>query len=216
MTAAAFERIGAGCFVIGSTLLAGYAVLFSVVLPVRGDDLNYAGLVLSPGWAGLALAAFVGVILLLFGLDIVYSRIRATTGLVGTAGFCLTKVALILQACVLTWELFLDPIVAAHAESSFLLRDRVFVTDPAITIFRWASIIAVLVGVPLFGFAVYRSRLFPKMALLLIAVGALVYAVGPLLSMLVGICGVITLSVGCLMLAVRLWRRPDVSLEDVH
>jgi hypothetical protein len=55
---------------------------------------------------------------------------RATVGVAGTIGLLVTRFALLLQACVLTCELLLDPIVAAHSQSAFLLRDGVIAMNP--------------------------------------------------------------------------------------
>jgi hypothetical protein len=211
LTISSYERLGAACFVIGSTLLAAYAVLFTLLLPIGGGAFDYSRVVLSPYWTRIAFLAFIGVVSLLLGLDAVYSRIRATAGFTGTMGLLFTKIALLLQACVLTWELLLDPIVAAHPGSSFLLRDRVIATDPAMVIFRWALFGTIAVGALLLGLAVYRSKQFPKPAIGLIVAGALVYAVGPMVSVFLAIGGVIMFSIGCLLIGGRLWRGPVAS-----
>ena len=211
MTTFSYERLGAFCIVIGSTLLGAYAVLFALLLPIGSGAFDYSRIVLSPQWTRIALLAFIGVVCILAGLDAVYSRMRATVGFVGTVGLLFTKVALLLQACVLTWELLLDPLIAAHPESSFLLRDRVIATDPAMVIFFWAFLCTIVIGSLLFGLAVYRSNQFPKPAIVTIVVGAIVYAVGPMISVLLAVSGVIMLSIGCLLIAVRLWRAPAAS-----
>ena len=109
MTIASFERLEAACFMVGSTLLAVYAVLLAVLIPVRGAGADYSLVVLHPSWARLSLLAFIAVLFMLTGLDAVFSRIRATAGLTGTIGFFFTKITFVLQACVLTWELLLIP-----------------------------------------------------------------------------------------------------------
>lgn len=200
------ERLGAVCLVIGSTLLAAYAILLPLLLPLQTAGMDYPRLVLSPSWPRLALAAFIGVVLLLAGLDDVYSMVRARAGWTGSVGFLLMKAALLLQACVLTWELLLDPIVAAHAESVFLLRDGIILRNPGVTIFRWVSVFTLVAGITLSGVAVYRSQQFSRASLALIAIGALTYAVGPMFSVFLGVGGVIALAVGCLMIGVQVWR----------
>ncbi|OAI16741.1 hypothetical protein A1355_09530 [Methylomonas koyamae] len=58
----------------------------------------------------------------------------------------------------------------------------------------------------LFCLAIYRSALYPKPAAVLIFAGALVYALGPAISVLVSIAGIFTFAVGCMLLGVRLLR----------
>ena len=203
--------LGSVFVALGSTLLACYAVLFALLLPVGNGVFDYPRLVVSPYWRPIALVAFVGVVLLLAGLDAIYSRMRATAGIAGTIGLLVTKVALLLQACVLTWELLLDPIVAAHSESAFLLRDGVIVTNPAMVAFRLVFLASMIVGALLLGLAVYRSNQFPRTAIVLIVVGAVVYTAGPMVSIFVAIGGVILVAIGGLWIGVRLWQGPVPS-----
>jgi hypothetical protein len=64
----------------------------------------------------------------------------------------------------------------------------------------------IFLGILLFCFALVRSKDFPKAAGILIFVGVLVYALGPVLSMMVAIGGIIVLSLGCLLLGPDLIR----------
>ena len=211
MTSLSHERIGSVFIAVGSTLVACYAVLFPLLLPVRTGVFDYPRLVVNPHWRPLALLAFVGVVSVLAGLDAIYSRMRATAGIAGTIGLLVTKVALLLQACVLTWELVMDPIIAAHSESAFLLREGVILTNPAMVAFRWIFVASLIVGALLFGLAVYRSHQFPKAAVVLIVVGAVVYASGSSVSVFVAISGVILFAVGGVLIGVRLWQEPRPS-----
>jgi hypothetical protein len=194
--------------VVGSILLAAYGVLFVLLLPIGQGAFDYARLVVNPYWKPLALVALVGVISILIGVDGIYARLRGSVGVAGTIGLLLTKVALVLQACMLTWELLLDPIIAGHPDSAFLLRDRVLATSSAMMVFQWVALTTSALGVPLFGFAVLRSGQFPRGAILLIVLGAVVYAVGPRISIFLAIGGVIMFAVGGALIGARLWRPP--------
>ena len=208
MTIASFERLGAACFMVGSTLLAGYAVLFAVLIPVGGAGADYSLVVLDSNWRRLSLVAFIAILFMLTGLDAVFSRIRATAGLTGTIGFVFTKITFVLQACMLTWELLVDPIIAANAGSAFLLREGIIANDPGMVMFRWGAIVSILLSTILFGVAIYRSKEFPSSALAVIIIGAVVYAIGPMISIILAVAGVIALSVGCILIGARLWRAP--------
>src|SRR4051812_24742428 len=204
------ERLGAVCLLLGAALLAVYAVLFSLLVAIGRGPFDYVAAVSSPHWRSIALMAFLGVLSLLAGLDAIYSRIRATAGVTGRAGLLLTKFALTFQACVITWELLLDPIIASHPESTFLLRDRVIAQDRTIAIFGMAVLATTVLGALSFGVAVYRSNRFSKVARLLLVAGAAVYSVGPMISMLLAIAGVILFALGAILIGVRLWRVADV------
>jgi len=202
------ERLAAACVILGASLLAGYAVLFILLLPVGSGTFDYATLVVSPYWTELALVALIGVISLLVGLDAIHARLQGRGGLTGAVGLLLTKVALVLQACMVTWELLLDPIVAGHPASAFLLRDGVIATAPAMVVFRWVFLITTVVGALLFGGSIYRSRQFPNSAMLLMVGGAAAYVIGPWLSVFLAIGGVAMFALGGVIIGSRLWRPP--------
>lgn len=211
MTVLSGQRWGAVALVLGSLLLAVYAALFPILLPVGSGSFDYSQVVLSRGWVGLTLVAFVGVLLMMAGFHAVYSRLRSEAGFLGAIGFLFVQAAFLLQACKISWELFLDPIIAAHPESAFLLRDGVIANDPAVMTFLVVSAIFIVIGIVLFCLTLYRSDEYPKAAAILIFVGALVYATGPMVSVFVSVVGVFTLSLGCLFVGLRLWRAQPVT-----
>jgi hypothetical protein len=186
--------------------LAAYSALFPALLPLGNGTYDYVQVVLNPNWVRLAIIAFIGVILMLIGFYAVYSRIRSSAGMVGAIGFLFIEAAYLLQACKVTWELFLYPIIASHPESAFLLRDLVIKHDPAVGIFRLMASVTILLGIVLFCYTLYRSSEYPKAAAVLIFVGALVYAFGPMISIFVSVAGIFTLAIGCLLIGLRLFR----------
>lgn len=143
---------------------------------------------------------------MLFGFYIVYSRIQSKAGLLGATGFLFIEIAYLLQACKVTWELFLYPIIAIHAESAFLLRDGILKHDPSVIVFRTISSITIFVGVVMFCLALHRSNEYPKAAPLLIFIGAVTYAVGPVISVFASIAGIFILAIGCSFLGVTLMK----------
>jgi hypothetical protein len=204
MTGGSAEKFGGAALILGSILLTVYTALFAVLLPIGGGPREFVGVVLNPNWVWLAVLAFVAMLLMMIGFGAVYMRLRANAGLVGMIGFLVIEAAYLLQVCKITWELFFYPIIAAHSESAFLLRDAIILHDPHVAIFLVMSAVAIFSGVTLFCFTLYRSNAYPKLAAILIFVGAILYAVGPMISLLVAIAGAGTLSIGCFLLGLRL------------
>lgn len=200
------EKTGGLSLIIGSFLLTIYAALFPILLPLGNGSYDFVNVVLSPAWVPLAIVSFIGVILMMIGFYAVYTRIRINSGLVGAVGFLFVEAAYLLQACKVTWELFLYPVIARHSESAFLLREAIIKQDPTVFIFRLAASVTILIGIVLFCLALYRSREYPRVASVLIFVGALVYAVGPLFSVFISVAGIFTLSIGCLLIGLKLIR----------
>ncbi|WP_455220739.1 hypothetical protein [Kaarinaea lacus] len=201
-----FDSLGGIAVISGSLLFAFYSAMFPVLLPIQADTFDYVQVVLNPNWVRLALAALTGILLMLAGFYAVYARVRMSAGIVGAVGFLFIEAAYLLQACKVTWELFLYPIIASHPESAFLLRDAIIKHDSSVMIFRIASSGTILIGIILFCFTLYRSNEYPKAAPVLIFIGALVYAVGQMFSVFASIGGIFTLSLGCLLLGIRLIR----------
>lgn len=199
-----FERIGGASLILGSLLFAIYSALFPVLLPIGTGSYDYVEVVLNPNWTRLAALAFAGIVLMLVGFFAAWSRMRRESGIAGAVGFLFVEAAYLLQACKVTWELFLYPIIASHPESAFLLRDAIIKHAPSVIAFRIAAATTIFVGIVLFCFALYRSGEYHKAAPVLIFVGALVYAVAGTLSTLVAVTGIFILAIGCTLLGVRL------------
>lgn len=195
------DRVGGVSLILGSLLLAVYALLFAVLLPLGSP---YHVLVVNPSWRPLALAALTGVLLLLGGFYAAYQRMQATAGAIGAIGFAFVEVAYIFQACRLTWELCIDPVIASHPESVFLLRDMVIFSHPVVAAFRFVSLATIFIGTVLFSTTLYCSRVYPKTAAVFTGVGAIVYGIGPMVSVLVAIAGIVTFAIGCCLIGVRL------------
>jgi len=200
------EKVGGASLILGSLLLAAYSALFPALLPVSNGTNDYVQMVMNPNWVRLAIVAFAGVLLMLIGFYAVYLRMRSSAGLVGAIGFMFIEAAYLLQACKVTWELFLYPVIAAHPESAFLLRDLVIKHDPAVGIFRLMASVTILLGIVLFCYTLYRSTEYPKSAAVLIFAGAVVYALGSAISIFVSVAGIFTLALGCLLIGLRLFR----------
>jgi hypothetical protein len=194
------EKLGGISLIVGSLLMAVYSAMFSILMPIRGGAIDYVQVVLNPNWLWLAILVFIGLLLMIVGFYAVYSQIRTKAGIVGAAGFLFIEAAYFFQACKVTWEIFLFPIIAAHSETAFLLRDGVIKDDPAVGVFRLVSSITIFIGILLFCFAMYRSGEYHKAPPVLIFTGALVYALGPMFSKFVALAGIFTFAMGCFIL----------------
>lgn len=201
-----FEKHGGIAIIVGALLLSVYAVLFPILLPLGTGTFDYAEVVRSPGWVPLALIAFAGVLALLVGFYAVYAKMRATAGVQGAVGFLFVEAAYLLRACKVTWELFLYPVIARYPETAFLLRDAIIKNDSAVLASRISAFATILIGIVLFCLSIYRSAIYPEPAAALIFAGAVVYALGPMISVFVSIVGIFTFAVGCMLLGVRLLR----------
>ena len=200
------ERIGGIALIIGALLFAAYSSLYLILLPIAEGKFDYAQVVRNPAWLPLAVTALSGIALMMLGFYFVYARIRPYTGFIGAIGFFFIESAYFLQGCKVTWDIFIYPVIVAHAESAFLLADGIIWNDPNVILFRAIASLTILAGIVLFSLAVFHSRRFPPTFPALIFIGAIIYAVGPYFSLYLAISGIFIFAVGCLMLGVELMR----------
>ena len=162
MSVLSVEKVGGISLIAGSLLLTVYSVLFPVLLPINGGKFDFVQVVLNPNWVRLATIALAGVVLMLVGFYAVYLSVQASAGVLGAIGFLFVEAAYLLQACKVTWELFLYPIIASHPDSAFLLGNAIIRNDPAVQAFRLLASLTILIGIILFCFTLYRLKEYPK------------------------------------------------------
>jgi len=143
---------------------------------------------------------------MIFGFTAVYSRIREDSGILGFAGYVVIEIAYILQACKVTWEICLWPVIASNEAFAPLLKDFIIQHSALVGVFKSSAMGSIFLGIILFCTALIRSKEFPKAGGILIFAGALIYGFGPMLSVVVAISGICILSVGCLILGLGLFR----------
>lgn len=204
MKPATIQKLAAAALLLGSVLLALYAIAFPALLPMDRIRTDFAQIVLAPHWQWLAGVALAGVLLMTAGFAGLYTRLCAAAGWTGLLGFIFLELAYILQACKVTWELFLYPLIARHPAAVTLLRDGLLRQSELVAAFRTAATFTIFAGTLLFCFTLVRSREFPRSGGIVLFGGALLY--GTHLSTPSAIAGIIVHSIGCLILAQRLAR----------
>jgi len=200
------QKFGGVSLILGSALLAAYSIFFSLLLPVSQIRINYNLAVQNPNWTWIAGVAFFGVIFMIFGFMAVYSRIYSDAGVLGFLGFIVIEAAYLLQACKITWEVFLYPIIAGIPATAILLHDFIIRNNAHVRLYNAAEMYSIFLGIVLFCAALIRTNKFPKIAGILIFAGALIYGFGPMLAVIVAINGIVILAVGCLILGLGLMK----------
>jgi hypothetical protein len=206
MHAATIQKLGGTALMLGSALFLIYSILFPLLLPVNEMHHDLTTVILNPNWIWIAAVAFTGILLMIFGFTAVYSKLYAESGIVGLLGFIFVVIAYIFQACQVSWEIFLYPVISSNQASMFLFRDFVIQHNSLVGIFKGIAGGAIFIGIILFCIALVRSKSFPKSAGILIFIGAFLYGLGPLLSVLLAIGGIFILSIGCSVLGLSLMK----------
>ena len=200
------QKFGGFSLIAGAVLLTAYSVFFSTLLPIADIRRDMTTSVLNPNWIWIASSALFGVVFMIFGFMAVYSKMHEASGVVGLLGFIFVEIAYFLQGCKVTWEVFLYPIICTNPASAFLLRDFVIWHNPLVGAFKMTAMLTIFAGIILFCAALVRSKEFPKIGGILVFAGAMIYGFGPMLSVAVAIGGITILSIGCLILGLKLMR----------
>jgi hypothetical protein len=204
MKLSSLQRLGGMAIIVGAILLFAWAICWTTLLPVHERAHDPSLLVLSPHWIWIASLSLPAVILLLFGFTAVYTRIYQNAGVVGFIGYVFIVIAYIFQAAKITWEVFVYPVMVEYTPAIALFREKILMKHPQVILFRTLADLAILLGVVFFTIGLIRTREFPKIAGILILIGALIYAVGPLINIYLAIGGVFILACGCMVLGKKL------------
>jgi hypothetical protein len=207
MRLATLQKLGGASLILGSILLLVYSVLFPLLLPMDEMLTDFTLLVLNPNWIWIAVVAFAGITMMIFGFAAVYTKIYEESGLAGLLGFIFIEIAYIFQACKVTWEIFLWPVIASNQASLFLLHDLVIKNSALVAVFRGIASVTIVIGIILFCLALLRSKSYPKLGGILIFVGAFMYGLGPFLSVIVAMAGIFILSIGCTIIGLSLIKK---------
>jgi hypothetical protein len=206
------QKLGGCSLVLGSILLFIYSISFMVLLPMDQIHINPSLLFLNTNWIWIVTVAFFGLLLMIFGFSAVYLKMYFESSLVGLLGYIFIVIAYILQACKVTWEIFLWPVITGNQNSLFLLRDSILQQSANVVLFKIISSITIFIGIVLFSTALYRSKVFPRYAAFLVFIGAFLYGLGPLISIIAAICGISIFAVGCSILGLNLIRDERINV----
>jgi hypothetical protein len=203
MTSSNLLRMGGLAAVVGGVLFAVADLL--ILLEDPNDpigSINSASFALSVG------LALIGAVLLTGGLVGIYAARSEAIGVLGLIGFALAFAGEILAAGVMWFEAFITPALAQEAPE-LLLSD-----PPGIVMFGQILTSGLLtLGWLILGAAILRARTYPRVATVLVLVGAVVQAL-PFLPPAVGVPGAVVFDVGVAWLGFALLTGAGASTEQ--
>ncbi len=195
------RNLGGLSLMIGGLLLAVYVALFNILLPVELMENDFARMVLTPYWIPACVFALVAVILFVFGFTAAYSKMYASSGVLGGAGYVALTTAYIFQAGQLVMEIFYYPAIASTESGIEMFRQDILINHPMTQLFNVLFIVLIGMGTLLFGIAILRSKVYSKVSGILFMVGAVLYAASPVF--LLNLIGIILFAAGCFLIGLR-------------
>ncbi|MGF1473091.1 MAG: hypothetical protein ACFB50_15310 [Rubrobacteraceae bacterium] len=166
MTSSALVRIGGLAAIAAGAFLLG-ADLWSLV---GGEPERFSELAVTTSWTAVSAMYLIGVLLLLVALAGLYARQSEAAGALGIAGFIAALIGTGLLAGMMWTMAFVVPSAAIEAPA-FLNAEQV--AGPLDAGFMLSGI-AVAIGWALFGAATLRAGVFPRIAAIVLIVGAIV------------------------------------------
>ena len=203
MTQSLEEKASGVALIAGAIGLAVYALLIPLLLPGVGAKPDFVVWVTHPAWRWLCLLAMLSLVGLMIGFGGLYARMRSATGVWALIGFVAVELAFLMMVCTLSAELLQYPVVGAHGDTAYLLRDKIIYDDPIVTAFRNTALGASAIGLLLFNTALIRSRRFGKWPPLLALAGAVGVTLASV-SVFIELVGIVLLGLGCVAMGWRL------------
>ena len=203
MSSSNLLRLGGLAAVVGGVLFA-VSDLLTLLLDV--DDpigsINSASFALSVG------LGLISAVLLTGGLVGIYAARSGATGVLGLIGFALAFAGEILAAGGIWSEAFITPALAQEAP-------EILLTDPPgiVTFGNILTFGLLTVGWLILGAAILRARAYPRVATVLVLVGAVVQAL-PFLPPAIGVPGAVVFDVGVAWLGFALLTGAGASTEQ--
>ncbi len=161
MSKRALFKISGACAVVGAIAYA-----FSWLIHPADESISS---ILQPIWVLAHVMAGTGIALLLFGLIGIYLKQHEKAGKIGFAGFVMSFTGLLCLFGIYVIASFVDPVLAQHAKQ--LLEPLGPLYSGLFSIFFLKMVIALTLGIILFGWATIQAKIFPKIASLLIIIG---------------------------------------------
>ncbi|HRX16956.1 MAG TPA: hypothetical protein P5123_11640 [Spirochaetota bacterium] len=201
------HKTGAFSLFGGSVLLVIYSILVSIMMKGFDGTGDFCNVIRHDYWMVATATVFAGLVLLMLGFAVVYSRIASQSGALGFAGIVVFEFAYLLQAAKVTWEIFIYPQLAYNDNASFLISDRIIWNSMSIMVYLILSSVTLLLGIIIFCVSLYRSGYYTKLSSFMLLIGAVMYGAGELIHMTVAIVGIVIFAAGCFLCGMTLLRK---------
>lgn len=165
MTSSALVRIG-GLAAIAAGALLLVADVWSLL---GGEPERFSDLAVTTTWTAVSAMYLIGVLLLLAALVGLYARQSDAAGALGVAGFLAALVGTGLLAGMMWTLAFVVPSAAIEAPAFLNAEQTAGPLDAGFML----SGLAVAIGWALFGVATLRAGVFPRIAAIILIVGAI-------------------------------------------
>ncbi len=191
--------------IAGVTLLV-YWYAFAIFMPYNQLSTTLAILVENRNWAWINTLGVIGALTGLLGQAGIYVAQSSSTTLYASIGFFVAVSGTTLLIGTMLWETVLWPILLGHDDSLLSFQGPIYQSKVFLPFFIVAGLIY-SVGYILVGIGMLQAGVFPRLAGILIAIGAPSFGLGPMFGkfqVYVRSFGVTAMSAGLILIAVCL------------
>ena len=174
-----FLRISGFINVIAGVTLLVYWYAFALFLPYRELSTTLSILVKNRNWSWINGLGVVGALTGLLGQAGIYVIQTANTNCFASIGFYVATTGTTLLIGTMLWETVLWPILVKHEESLLDFKGPIYVSKTFFPFFIVSGLIY-SIGYVLVGIGIMQAGVLPRIAGLLLAVGAPTFGLGPM------------------------------------
>lgn len=201
-----FVSIGGYLNLIAGITLIVYWYAFAIFMPYGQLSTTIAILVKNRNWSWINALGVMGALTGLLGQAAIYVAQLNVANLISSIGFYVAVAGTTLLIGTMLWETVLWPILLKQDETLLSFSGPIYQSKVVLPFFIAAGLIYSL-GYVLVGIGIVQSGVLPRMAGILIAVGAPIFGLGPMFGKLqayIRSVGVTVMSIGLIWLGFKL------------
>lgn len=202
-----FNLIGAYLNIGAGVLLLVYWYAFALFMPYSQLTTTLALLVRNRNWVWINTLGVVGATAGALGQAGIYVAQVSEANVLVSIGFYVAVTGTVLLIGTMLWETVLWPILLKHDEALLSFQGPIYQSKVFLPFFIAAGVIYSL-GYILVGIGIIQTGVFPRLAGILIAIGAPTFGLGPMFGRLqafVRSIGVTLLSIGLMIVGINLF-----------
>jgi len=208
-----FLRITGVANVVSAVSLLLFWFLYAILLPLNEVPTNYHLLILDPSWLFVNVLGVIGFVLALIGILGLFFKQYNDLTWYGIVGFLITFVGQIFYNAGIYYETFIWPILAESDPSLITLATGPIYSNPVFFTMLMIAGSMYVVGFLIFAFSTYKTKSFSKWAILLLALGVVMFIPG-FFPYVVRTIGIVVYAIGLIWVGYTLIAQKPTKKEE--
>ena len=208
-----FFRITGVANIVSAVCLLLFWFLYAILLPINEVPTNYHLLILDPDWLLVNGLGVIGFVLAVVGILGIFFRQFNDLTEMGMFGFLITVVGQVLYNAGMYYETFIWPILAESDPNLVTLSTGPIYSNPVFFIMQILAGSIYAIGFLIFGISTYKTKSFSKWAILLLALGVVMFIPG-FFPYVVRTIGIVVYAIGLIWVGYTLIAQKPTKKEE--